>query len=146
MQNELEIKIINFGDDDYLASLALRDKILRKPIGLNLSENDTKNEDKQIHFGAFLKDKLVGCLILYPQNENEVKMRQVAVLSELQKTGIGKKLVNFAEEYAKNIGFSIITTHARLIVKEFYIKLDYNQSGEDFIEQNITHVCMYKKL
>lgn len=146
MQNELEIKIINYGDEDYLNSLELRNKILREPIGLKLSENDTKDEDKQIHFGAFFDNKLVGCLILSPQNEKEVKMRQVAVLPEIQKTGIGRKLVIFAEEYAKNSGFSLITVHARLAVKEFYSKLGYNESGEEFIEQNIPHVYMYKEI
>lgn len=144
MQNELEIKIINYGDDDYLNSLALRNKILREPIGLKLSENDTKDEDKQIHFGAFLNNKLVGCLILYPQNSDKIKMRQLAVSTENQGEGIGKNLVISAEKYAKDNGFSIITLHARLTVKEFYLKLGYKQKGEEFIEQNIPHIYMYK--
>lgn len=146
MQNELEIKIINYGDNDYLNALALRNKILREPIGLKLSKNDTKNEDKQTHIGAFLNNKLVGCLILYPQDTNEIKMRQLAVLPETQKTGIGKKLVTFAEIYAKNNKFSLITLHARLTVKEFYLKQGYDQVGKQFIEQNIPHICMYKKI
>lgn len=146
MQNELEIKIINYGEEDYLKSLILRNKILREPIGLKLSENDTKDENKQIHFGAFLNNKLVGCLILSPQNEKDVKMRQIAVVPELQKIGIGKELVTFAQEYAKNQGFSVITTHARLTVREFYLKLGYKQTNEEFIEQNIPHIFMYKEI
>lgn len=146
MQNDLEIKIINYGDDNYLETLALRNKILREPIGLKLSENDIKDENKQIHFGAFFNNKLVGCLILSPQNESEIKMRQVAVLPELQKTGIGKSLIIFAQEYARKKNFSIIITHARLTVREFYSKLGYKSSGKEFEEQNIPHVYMYKNL
>jgi predicted GNAT family N-acyltransferase len=126
--------------------LNLRETILRKPLGLSLSVEDIKNEDKQIHIGAFLNDEIIGYIILSPQTKTEIKMRQVVVVPEMQKTGIGKKLISFSEKYALDNGFSTIILNARIIVKNFYTKLGYSQTGQEFIEKNIPHIKMYKKL
>lgn len=146
MNEQIEIKIIEYGSEDYIQTLSLREKVLRIPLGLKLSPKDTEGENRQIHIGAFLEGKLLGCLTISPQISNTVKIRQVAVITALQKTGIGKALVLFAENYATEHNFSKIIIHSRLVVKGFYTTLGYKPIGEEFLEIGLKHIKMTKSL
>ena len=46
------IKIFEYGTDFYRRELNLRDKVLRKPLGLNLFDEDLSQDEKDIHIGA----------------------------------------------------------------------------------------------
>lgn len=142
----LEIKIINYGEEDYQKTLDLRDTILRIPISLRLSEDDTREDHKRIHIAAFLEDEIVGCLMISEDFPNVFRIRQVAVKSTVQNLGIGSALMSFAEDYARENGAQEIILHARRIAEQFYEKLSYKQTGDEFMERNIPHIKMYKKL
>jgi predicted GNAT family N-acyltransferase len=73
-------------------------------------------------------------------------MRQVAVDTDCQQSGIGKLLVFFSEQYAKNNGFHTIELHARDAAKDFYLKQNYIVEGDVFTEVGIPHYKMKKKL
>jgi len=75
----MNIKLIAFGSEEYQAELALRNEILRKPIGLDIYSEDLSKEDSDFHIGAFMDGELVGCLLLTPLGNGEIRMRQVAV-------------------------------------------------------------------
>jgi len=143
---ETEIRFIEFGSAEYGEELKLRDLILRRPLGLVLAEEELKGEDSQFHIGAFRDEKLVGCMVLTPREERKIQVRQVAVLEELQGSGIGKELMLFAEEYIKENRYSLIILQARTVVEGFYKKLGYERVGDVFIAKNIPHVKMQKEL
>lgn len=142
----LEIKIINYGGEDYQKTLELRDTILRIPINLRLSEDDTKEDHKRIHMAAFLENEMIACLMISEDSPKVFRIRQVAVKPTLQKLGIGSALMSFAEDYAKENGAKEITLHARRVAENFYEKLDYKQTGKEFQERNIPHIKMYKNI
>ncbi|NUM31307.1 MAG: GNAT family N-acetyltransferase [Bacteroidetes bacterium] len=124
----------------------LRYDILRKPLGLKFDEEQLKHEENEFHFIASFKNKIIGVLLLKPLNYDIVKMRQVAVKKTLQKKGIGKKLVEFAEKWAKENKFSKIELNARLTSIDFYSKNNYKTIGSQFDEVGIPHIKMYKDL
>ena len=138
------IKIINFFTTEYFYELAIRDKILRKPLGLKFSIDDIKEEETQIHIGAFINNELIGILLLKPINTETIQMRQVAVDENLRYSGIGKALVLFSEEHAQNLGYKKIILHARDTAIRFYEKLDYKLVGTEFMEVKIPHWEMAK--
>lgn len=140
----LEIKIIKFCEEDYQKTLELRDEILRIPINLKLSDDDTKEDHKRVHMAAFLEDEMVGCLMLSEDSPNVFRIRQVAVKPTLQRLGIGSALMAFSEDYAKENGANQIILHARRVAEDFYEKLGYKQTGDEFVERNIPHIKMYK--
>lgn len=142
----MQIKVIQFGLDDYNKSIELRDKILRKPLGLEYSSDFLAAEKDQFHIGIFSDDKILGILLLQIIDPKTLKMRQVAVDEHLQGTGIGRKLVEFSEEFAFHKGFRKITLHARKTAVPFYEKLNYNIIGEMFLEIGIEHFEMEKEL
>ncbi|MEN8137911.1 MAG: GNAT family N-acetyltransferase [Bacteroidota bacterium] len=142
----LKIKEIEYNSDEYIASVDLRDKILRKPIGLKFTEEFLAKDVRDFHIGAFISGKLVSILILSPVNTHEIKMRQVAVDNSLSGQGIGSKLVEYSEKFSRQKGFRTMLLHARESAMEFYKKLNYKVVGEKFFEVGIAHFKMEKAL
>jgi predicted GNAT family N-acyltransferase len=129
------------------ALYALRHKVLREPLGLNLYEEDLATEHNQIAIGAFEKEVLVACLmlVLLPQ-DNCIKLRQMAVDPSFQGLGIGKKLMLFAHKFVQDKQIPTIILHARKSAQAFYSKLGYVCYGTEFLEVNIPHIAMRVQL
>lgn len=137
--------------------LALRYDVLRKPLGLHFSQSDLLPDQNSIHFVGVENKQMLACLILSPKNDSDTldlnasaskvyKMRQVAVQSQLQGTGIGKKLVQFVEIEAKKMGITHFELNARKSAVPFYLTLNYSIEGEEFEEVGIPHLKMKKAL
>jgi len=142
----IEIKEIKFDSPEYRDEVELRDKILRKPLGLSFTEEQLKAEIEEYHLGAYLSGKLIGCLLFKPLDNKTVKMRQVAVDETIQGKGVGKKLVEFSEKFAFEKGYLEIILNARDTAVPFYLKSGYEVVGEMFIEVTIPHYKMRKLL
>lgn len=146
MKEEVIVGLLEHNGPEQLESIALRDKVLRKPIGHKFSEVDLISEKTEHHIGAMLEGDVVGILLLRHLNDDEVKMRQVAVDFDLQGKGIGKKMVDFSEDLARSLGYKLMSLHARDIAIPFYEALNYSKVGEAFTEVGITHYRMEKAL
>lgn len=144
--SEITVQIIEFASPEYDATVALRYDVLRKPIGLDFTEDQLATEYADIHLAAYAEDALAGCLILSPIDEKIVKMRQVAVDESMQNKGIGKALVLYSESLAKYFGYAKIILHARQNAVPFYENLDYKILKEPFTEVGIPHRYMEKEL
>lgn len=124
----------------------LRYLILRKPLGLTFSDEDLEKEKEDILIGCFEDDKLEGCCLLTDCGNKTVRLRQMAVLSGLQGKGIGRVLMQFAENIARDRGYKKMVMHARKTAIGFYEKLGYRITGEEFEEVTIPHYTMEKNL
>jgi len=142
----IEYSIFKIKSETYKQELMLRDKILRKPLGMSLFEEDLSQDKHDIHIGAFDDNVLVGVILLSTNDESIIKMRQVAVDNEFQGRGIGSAMVKFSEKYAIENGFKKMTMHARKTAIQFYDKLGYETIGEEFIEVSLPHFKMDKNL
>jgi predicted GNAT family N-acyltransferase len=126
--------------------VALRDDLLRRPLGLTLTPEELALEASDYHVACYEQGKLIGCLVLTPLPNGEMKMRQVSVPEAEQGKRIGTAMVEFAERFAREHGFDWMTMHARETAVAFYEKLDYERCGERFEEVTIPHWEMRKKL
>jgi predicted GNAT family N-acyltransferase len=142
----MALKIIDHGSEQYKQMLKLRDDILRKPLGLNFTKEELEKEKDYLLIGAYEDDKMLGCCMLVEENSKTVRLRQMAVLNDLQGKGIGKALMIFAENLARDRGYKKITMHARKIATGFYEKMGYVKVGPEFQEITIPHYLMEKKL
>ena len=52
-----EIRKIKYGSSEYFDSVRLREKILRKPLGLAFTKDFLQQDKTQFHIGAFDKNK-----------------------------------------------------------------------------------------
>ncbi len=142
----MAIKILDHGSKEYKQMVDLRYQLLRKPLGLSFMEEDLEHEKNNIHIGCFDDDRIEGCCMLVPLNNTTVQLRQMAVISGLQGKGIGRVLMQFAENISRDRGYKKIIMHARKTAMGFYEKLGYRKSGEEFAEVTIPHYLMEKKL
>lgn len=143
---EGEIKIIRTQQPQYMQVLALRQEVLRKPLGLNLYKEDLRGELDAHIFIYEAAAKVHACLLAYPFDHDTIRLKQMAVDPTLQKSGIGSKLMLAAEEFARSKGFRKIYFHAREIAIPFYEKLGYEIWSDTFEEVGIPHKKMGKML
>ena len=142
----MALKIIDYGTKEYKQMLTLRNNILRKPLGLDFSQDELETEKNHMHMAAFEDDQMLGCCMLVQENDETVRLRQMAVMNDLQGKGIGRALMQFAENLARDRGYKKISMHARKNAAGFYEKMGYKKVGEEFTEITIQHYVMEKEL
>jgi len=140
------LHIIDYNSEQYKEMVELRNQLLRKPLGLSFPDKDLENEKDNILIGYFDDGKLEGCCMLVPLEQGTVQLRQMAVLSGLQGKGIGRTIMQFAENLARDKGFKKIIMHARDTAVGFYEKQGYEKKGEMFTEVSIPHYVMEKSI
>lgn len=142
----MNVKTIAFGSSEWKDMVALRDVVLRKPLGLQFTEEYLQKEKDDFLFGLYNGETLLACLVLTPGEERSIQMRQVAVLPEMQGKGLGKQLVIATEGWAVIRGYRKMFCHARATAAPFYHQLGYHIVGEPFEEVSIAHFYMEKEL
>jgi GNAT superfamily N-acetyltransferase len=142
----MALKIIDHGSKEYLQMVKLRDDMLRKPLGLGFAPQELEEERNNMLIGAFEDDEMLGCCMLVEEDNGTVRLRQMAVLNDLQGKGIGRALMNFAENLARDRGYRILSMHARKNAVGFYEKMGFTVTSKEFTEVTIPHYVMEKKL
>lgn len=144
---EITVKEILYNSNEYNKSLVLRNDVLRKPMGMDLFKEDLHIDENSYHIGAFTtSDELIGILVLTKVNNLQIKMRQVAVNSAFRGQKVGKRLGEYAQEFALNKGYNEMTVHARESAVPFYEKLGFTKISDAFIKVTLPHYKMIKKL
>jgi predicted GNAT family N-acyltransferase len=136
----MALKIIDHGTKEYQQMVKLRDDILRKPLGLTLEPDELEKEKSNLLMGAYEDDQMLGCCMLVEEEPGTVRLRQMAVVNDLQ------ALMQFAENLARDRGYKKITMHARKNALGFYEKMGYRKVGQEFEEITIPHYVMEKEL
>jgi GNAT superfamily N-acetyltransferase len=142
----MALKILDHGSPEYRQMVKLRDDILRKPLGLGFSPEELDKEKDNMLIAAFEDEDMLGCCMLVEESPQTVRLRQMAVLNDLQGKGIGRALMGFAENLARDRGYKTISMHARKNTIGFYEKMGYKVAGDEFMEITIPHYIMEKKL
>ena len=127
------------GTAEYQDALRLREQVLRKPLGLSLTDAELARDAGCFHLRGFEDDWLVAVLLLQPLDASTVQMRQVAVRATLQRTGCGSQLIAYAEGFARQQGYGTMVAHARATALGFYLRLGYTAVGDEFIETTVPH-------
>ena len=142
----IRIEEIAFGSSDYKRAVTIREEILRIPLGLSFSKEELEEEASDFHIAGYSDETMIGTLVLSPQNDETIRMRQVAVHSDYHKKGIGKQLVEFSENFAVKKGYKKMILHSREDVIPFYTKLNYTVFGDRFESVSLPHFCMERQL
>ena len=124
----------------YQQERELRNKILLRPIGVP-DYGWEMYDSKSWHFVAVDDVRVIGCVLLVPQDENlQVgQLIQMAVDHHWQGKGVGKKLVKDLLAFAKTKEFTEIVIHSRADVISFYEALGFQTFGDEFEEVGVVH-------
>ncbi|HEX2628883.1 MAG TPA: GNAT family N-acetyltransferase, partial [Chitinophagaceae bacterium] len=109
----MALKIIDHGSVEYQQMVKMRYDILRKPLGLQFTPEELEGEKENILIAAFEDEDMLGCCMLVEEKSDTARLRQIAVLNDLQGKGIGRALMSFAENIARDRGYRILSMHAR---------------------------------
>ncbi len=125
--------------------------ILRAGYPREAAHFEGDDEPTTHHFGAFIGDDCVGCVtILRREFENEAawQLRGMAVNADLQKSGLGGRLLDFAEDVVLNQNHSsLLWCNARVPASGFYERKGWQIVSEVFeYPQAGPHVKMMKRL
>jgi N-acetylglutamate synthase-like GNAT family acetyltransferase len=142
----MALKMIDHGTKEYQQMVHLRNEILRKPLGLKFTEAELQQEKDDVLMGAFEDDRILGCCLLTKVDDKTIRLRQMAVPNNMQGKGIGRALMIFAENIARDLGYKVLLMHARKTATGFYEKLGYSVSGNEFEEVTLPHYVMEKSL
>ncbi|MDX1954364.1 MAG: GNAT family N-acetyltransferase [Chitinophagaceae bacterium] len=142
----MALKIIDHGTPEYQLMVKLRDDILRRPIGIHFSTEELDKEKENLLIGAFEDESILGCCMLVKESNDKVRLRQMAVLNDLQGKGIGRAMILFAENIARDQGYKVLNMHARKPVVGFFEKMGYKVVSDEFLEISIPHYEMEKAL
>lgn len=126
-------------------ALQLRKEVLLDPYGID-HETARADDSGSLHMGIFDDVECQACLFLVPRTKGKIQMRQVAVAPKLQRTGLGRRLVEFAEHVGLKNGSTLMTAHARDSAVPFYQRLGYQVRREPFVEVGIQHRLVEKIL
>jgi predicted GNAT family N-acyltransferase len=142
----MPIMQIDYGTAKYQQMVALREEILRRPLGLIYTPEDLEPDKQDILIGAFDDGRILGCCILRDEEFGNIRLRQMAVKNNQQGNGIGQQIMRFAETVARDKGYKKLTMHARDTAIGFYEKQGYKVIGDGFLEVTIPHHKMEKLL
>lgn len=145
MAPHFTIETVVYGSEDYQKMVALRNAVLRLPLGLTLSEPELERDRDMTHLAAISEEGgVIGTALLTQTQNGEAWVRQVCVAPEFHGLGIGARLMERAEDEARKQGFAQMVVMARDSAEPFYQRIGYMPEGDYFAEQGIPHIQMRK--
>ncbi|HEU4717884.1 MAG TPA: GNAT family N-acetyltransferase [Bacteroidia bacterium] len=135
--------------EDFQNYYRLRWEILRRPW--NQAEGSEKDNAEETSFHAMITDDETGeCLAvgrLQKNSGSEGQVRFFAVKTEKQGKGLGKMLMSFLEQKAKQLGIETVILQARENAVPFYLASGYTIREKTFLLfDEIQHYLMEKKI
>jgi N-acetylglutamate synthase-like GNAT family acetyltransferase len=104
----------------------LRWRILRAPWNQPKGSEREPDDESAFHAMICFDKKVIACGRLHRIDEKTAQVRFMAVETEFQGMGLGKKLLDFLEQYARKILIEKIILQAREEAIPFYLKNGYS--------------------
>ena len=143
LNNDINIKSFDSLPDD---SKAIRVDVFVKEQGFN-EEFDTVDLYAR-HFVAYdLNGNPIGTCRIFTEDDATVYfLGRLAVMKSVRGSGVGRALINYAEEKARNLGASELRLHSQCRAQAFYEKCGYTAYGEIELDEGCPHIWMKKVL
>ena len=141
-----ECRVAAIGGADFEAALALRDRVLRAPLGRPSARLEYERDRRGVHFVAMNGADAVGVLALFPDGAGAAILRSLAVAPERRRRGVGAALCRFAERWASANGVRKIEAEARTAALEFYEACGYATTSEEYMAHDVPHRRVQKEI
>ncbi len=142
------VEEVEFDSQRYEQTVLLRDRVMRKPLGLSIKNDDLSFEKQATVLAVFDSDTIIGTGVLVYKDETTAKVCFLCVDSSLQKGGVGRAILEDMEKRSLQQGIKKICMESRVSAKDFYKKLGYHEYGEVYLmkEAPVDHIRMEKTL
>ena len=105
-----------------------------KPVEFVRVEGDQAG----VHFGLYRNFQLVTIISLFAEGES-LRFRKFATLPEFQNQGLGKKMILFVTDYARENNFKRVWCDARTDALSFYERSGFRKFSEAFKKEDIEY-------
>lgn len=147
MENRIVMKRIDYGTEEYEKTIDIRNDAFRKPQGLNIRDEDLSGDKDVDMYAGFIDGEMMSTVFLTHVDDNTAQVKAVIVTDNYKGSGLGKYLMDFIEDKAKEKGYKKMMLMGRVSVEKFYEKLGYHTtSDEPFDYYQTPHVYMEKRL
>lgn len=97
-------------------------------------------DDEAFHFGGYVDQKLVSVASLFPDGPDKVRLRKFAIVPEMQKQGLGSKMLQEMQAFLSKSDFSTMWCDARMDAASFYVKNGFTTYGDVFHKNGVAYV------
>jgi predicted GNAT family N-acyltransferase len=135
------------GEREIAAALELRRRVFCDEQGVPANlELDGRDGDALQLVAVDSSGDVVGtCRLLFARGATAL-LGRMAVAARLRGRGIGRALLDLAEQRAQARGAKRIALHAQETARSLYAAAGFEVYGEPFVEAGIPHVAMEKRL
>jgi len=134
-------------EQEWNAYYDLRYRILRQPLGQAIGSERNEGDTTGIHFALYEEHVVKAIARLDLQEKQVAQVRFVAVETDVQGKGFGKKIMLATEKEALNKGCKLLILHARENALPFYEGLGYKLIEKSYLLfDQIQHFYMEKEL
>jgi len=141
----LEIKTVSYHKE--LENITkIRTKVFQQEQAVSPELEFDGLDDHATQLLAFWNNQVVGTARVREIDQYTSKIERLAVLPIVRRQGIGKKLMEAALQIIGQQKKSVVVVHAQAYIAQLYQNLGFTIVGESFVEANIKHVKMIKKI
>lgn len=133
------------GPREMAAALDLRDRVFCVEQGVPKREEIDGRDDDALHLVALRDGQVVGtCRLLFV--DRTVQFSRLAVDPVARRAGIASLLLDESDREALAAGARRIVLHAQTYARGLYLAAGYEERGRVFVEADIEHVAMERRL
>jgi predicted GNAT family N-acyltransferase len=140
----MEIKVAD-NNIMYNQCLEIRKRVFVEEQNVPMDREVDEYEDVATHI-LLIDDEPIGTVRYRPTSEDMIKVERMAVLPEERGRKLGFKLMEFVHDHAREHGYTRAKLGAQVHAIDFYRKLGYTVSSDEFEDAGIPHVYMEKAL
>ena len=142
----LKVKLVTTAYEGMTVSY-LRYKVFVEEQKISVDEEFDGSDMASVSFLFFLDHVPIGTMRYYKDDQQNIHPGRIALLKGYRMQGFGKTMMRWFEQYIVGL-YPIVTIklHAQIYLKKFYLDLGYKPIGKTFLEANIEHIEMEKKL
>lgn len=143
--NDLSVRLVE-SPSELCGALRIRNRVFVREQNIPIEEERDEDDDTAIHVIALLQGKIVGTGRVVIQDGESARIGRMAVDRGFRQHGIGGRILSLLEKEARSRGSRCAVLHAQEYIKAFYVKRGYEEHGGVFLEVDIAHVEMRKRL
>jgi predicted GNAT family N-acyltransferase len=142
----MTVEVRRIADEaEYAAALDLRDRVFCQEQGVPKREEIDGRDGEAIHLVAVEDGRVIGtCRLLFV--DRTVQFSRLAVDPAARRRGIATRLLHAADHEAHAAHARRIVLHAQTYARDLYLSNGYEPRGHVFVEADIEHIAMEKRL
>ncbi|GAB3063510.1 GNAT family N-acetyltransferase [Salinicoccus sesuvii] len=140
----MEIKVAD-NNVLYNQCLAIRKRVFVEEQNVPMDREVDEHEDASTHI-LLIDEEPIGTVRYRPAADGLIKIERMAVLPEARGRRLGVELMAFVHNHAAENGYTRAKLGAQVHAIDFYKKLGYTVSSDEFEDAGIPHVYMERTL